>query len=62
MKPVASWTPLTCDTLASGAFMYLGAEITRMCYVRGTGPEASVLASVYYSADRRLAGIEINDY
>ena len=53
---------LTCDTLASGAFMYLGAEITRMCYVRGTGPEASVLASVYYSADRRLAGIEINDY
>ena len=62
VKPVASWTPLICDTLAPGAFMYLGAEITRMCYVRGTGPEASVLAGVYYSADRRLAGIEINDY
>ncbi len=62
IKPVESWTPLTCDTLGSGAFMYLGAEITRMCYVRGTGPEASVLANVYFSADRRLAGIEINDY
>jgi len=62
MKLASSWMPLTCDTLASGSFMYLGADVTRMCYVRGSGPKADLLADVYYSADRRLAGIEINDY
>ena len=62
IRSVVSWTPLTCDTLASGAFLYLGADVTRMCYLRGAGPETSVLASVYYSAERRVAGIEIFDY
>ena len=42
--------------------MYLGADVTRICYVRGIGQEASTLASLYYSADRRVAGIEIFDY
>jgi hypothetical protein len=42
--------------------MYLGADVSRTCYVRGNGPDASVLANVYYSADRRVAGIELNDY
>jgi CubicO group peptidase (beta-lactamase class C family) len=62
LKAVATWTPLTCDTLTPGAFMYLGADVSRTCYVRGNGPDATVLASVYYSADRRVAGIELNDY
>ena len=62
LKLVNSWTPLTCDTSAFGSFMYLGVEVARMCYLRGTGPKASLVASMYYSADRRVAGIEFNGY
>jgi CubicO group peptidase (beta-lactamase class C family) len=61
-EPVASWTVLGCDSLASGVLAYLDRPIARACYVRGTGPEASVLATLYYSADDRIGGIEIYDY
>jgi hypothetical protein len=59
---VASWEVVTCDSLAPGALEYLSAGVDRACYLRGGGPRASVLASVYYSGDGRLAGVEVFEY
>ncbi len=62
LAPVAVWEVVTCDSLTPGAFRYLDARIVRACYLRGTGPRASVLATVYYSGDGRIAGLEVASY
>ena len=62
LEPEASWEVVTCDAQAPGTFSYLNAEVARTCYVRGTGRDASVLVSMYYSDDGRVAGIESYDF
>jgi len=62
IEPVASWEIVTCDAQAPGTFVYLNDVVARTCYIRGTGSEASVLLSMYYSGAGRLAGVETYDY
>lgn len=62
LEPVTSWEVVTCDSLAPGVLTYLDAPVARACYVRGSGPKASVLATLYYSAHDRVGGIEVNEY
>ena len=58
---VVRWEPLSCDE-GPAAFQYLGAVVERTCYARGTGDAAAVLATVYFSGDHRVAGIETYDF
>lgn len=62
LEPVTSWEVVACDSLAPGLLTYLDAPISRACYLRGSGPKASVLATLYYSAHDRVGGIEVNEY
>jgi hypothetical protein len=62
IQPVSAWEVVTCDSLPPGLLMYLGSPVVRTCYLRGTGPGASVIATMYYSADHRIAGVEVTSY
>jgi CubicO group peptidase (beta-lactamase class C family) len=62
LEPVRSWEVVACDSLAPGVLTYLDTAVTRACYLRGNGPEAGVLATLYYSALDRIGGIEVYDY
>ena len=62
IEGVTAWETAACEPLPPGLLMYLDSPIVRTCYVRGTGPETSVIASVYYSGDGRIAGIETYGY
>jgi CubicO group peptidase (beta-lactamase class C family) len=62
LLPVRSWEVVTCDSLARGVLTYLDTTVAKACYLRGSGPEARVLATLYFSAHDRVVGIETYDY
>lgn len=62
IETVTSWEVVTCDAEEPGAFQYLNESVARTCYLRGTGSEARVLVSIYYSSDGRIAGVESYDF
>jgi CubicO group peptidase (beta-lactamase class C family) len=62
LEPVRSWEVVTCDPMPPGVLTYLDTPVARACYLRGSGREASVLATLYYSAHDRVGGIEVYDY
>ena len=59
---VSEWESVGCDSLPVGLLVYLDSGIARTCYVRGTGAADRLLASVYLSADERIAGVETYHY
>ncbi len=59
---IGSWEVVACETAPPGGPMYLMTRVSRTCYVRGTGPDASLLVTVYFSGDGRIAGIETYNY
>lgn len=61
VEGVRSWEVVACEPVTRG-MLYLNTSVARTCYIRGTGADASLVASVYYSDDARIAGIETYDY
>jgi CubicO group peptidase (beta-lactamase class C family) len=59
---VTSWETVTCETMSPGRLVYLTSAVIRTCYLRGTGADTRVLASIYYGGDGRIAGIETYSY
>jgi len=57
-----AWETVACEPMSPGRLRYLTSAIARTCYVRGSGPDTRVLASIYYGGDGRIAGIETYSY
>lgn len=60
-KEPVTWTALGCDDISASQFAYLGAPVARACYAR-TASGTPYLAEVFYTADGRVAGAELDRY
>lgn len=45
------WTMLGCDDVAGSGITWLGGNVERICYARGSGSAQPVAASVFYTKD-----------
>lgn len=60
-KQPVSWTALGCDDISASQFALLGATVARVCYAR-TASGAPYVAEVFYTADGRVAGVDLSRY
>jgi hypothetical protein len=62
LGPIESWQSLGCDDVSGRKIGWLSAPVSRACYALGKGGQASVVATLYYSPDWRLALFDITAY
>ncbi|MEP7226330.1 MAG: serine hydrolase domain-containing protein [Gemmatimonadales bacterium] len=62
LQKVSSWTALGCEPPAGRKIRWLGAEVARICYARGTGETERTLVTVYYTEDWQAAYFDYENY
>jgi hypothetical protein len=58
LEAIHAWTFLGCDDVRKRGISRFGARIERICYAKGAGLKASLLATVLYGADWRAGGLD----
>jgi CubicO group peptidase (beta-lactamase class C family) len=59
---VTAWSFVGCDDLGARGFEHLGAQVARTCYARSAPGGPPVVAEVLYTADGRVAGVDLAHY
>ncbi|MFL5449347.1 MAG: hypothetical protein ACJ8AX_12420, partial [Gemmatimonadales bacterium] len=62
LAPIESWQSLGCDDVSGRKVAWLSSPVSRACYAVGKGGRASVVGTLYYSPDWRLALFDITAY
>ncbi len=53
---------LGCEPASGGKIRWLGGDVARTCYARGTGETERTVVTVYYTGDWRAAYFEYESY
>ena len=62
LQKVGSWTALGCEPPAGWKISWLGADVARICYARGTGKTERTVVTVYYTDDWQAAYFDYDSY
>ena len=62
LAPIESWQSLGCDDVSGRKISWLSSPVSRACYAVGKGGRASVVATLYYSPDWRLALFDVTAF
>ena len=61
LQETRDWSFVGCDR-PRDSFEYLDSKVTFICYAKGRGEEGGTLATVYYDAAWRAAGVELDGF
>jgi CubicO group peptidase (beta-lactamase class C family) len=62
LRKVHSWMALGCEPASGRKIRWLGGDVARTCYARGTGETERTVVTVYYTGDWRAAYFEYESY
>jgi CubicO group peptidase (beta-lactamase class C family) len=62
LQRVDSWIILGCEPVVEQRIRWLGADVARICYARGTGKAGRTIVTVHYTDDWRAAYLDYENY
>lgn len=62
LEKAGSWTALGCEPVVGQKVRWLGADVARVCYARGTGKAERTVVTVYYTGDWRATYFDYENY
>jgi hypothetical protein len=58
LKAIDTWTVLGCDRVRDRGITRFRSRIEYICYAKGTAKQGSLLFTVLYASDWRVAGLD----
>lgn len=62
LKKAGAWAFLGCDDVTDRRISWLGGDVARICYLRGSGPVQPTVISVFYTRDWQATHYESQNY
>jgi hypothetical protein len=62
LQRVGSWMPLGCERAPGRKIRWLGADVARVCYARGTGGDERIVVTAYYTGAWKAAYFDYENY
>ena len=62
LQQVGSWMALGCEPATGRKIRWLGADVARICYARGSGEAERTVVTVYYTDDWQAAYFDEENY
>ena len=62
LQQVGSWMALGCEPTTGRKIGWLGADVARICYARGSGKAERTVVTVYYTDDWQAAYFDEENY